>query len=248
MKGNKLVSIIIPNYNSENYISETLQSILEQTYTNWEAIIIDDCSTDNSVFLINKFINLDNRFRLIILNENIGKAKILNLGLKYIIGDYLAFIDSDDIWINRKLEDQLNYMSNGDYSFTFTSYFRFSDVDNYSAIAAKELVSYKMMLKYSLIGYSTVIIDSQLIREMKVPELRKRQDYALWLSLLKITNAHGIDKELTKYRIRKKSLSSNKFEMLYWNFIVYRRVENISIIKSLYYLFWDIYSKISKLK
>lgn len=244
------ISILLSMHNASKFIAETIISIINQTYQNWEILIVDDCSSDNSVEIVNQFSKNEPRIIIYKMERNVGKGVALNVLIQNIKGDYIAFIDADDIWENSKLENQLNFMIENNVGFSFTAYTQFDSNtgNNIRIISTMDVVAYKDMLKYSRIGYSTVMISSKLLHGKKIPELRKRQDYALWLMLLRETNAFGINEPLTRYRVSSNSLSKNKIEMLKWNWLVYRKSEKLDIISSLYYLTWDIISKVIKIK
>ena len=244
------ISIVIPLYNCEKYIEKTIQSVKNQSYTNWEMLIVDDCSTDNSFEIAKAASSSDERISLEKFSKNSGKAVVLEYGIRWATGDFIAFIDSDDIWKTTKLEKQITFMVKNGYLFSHTSYLAFEDfgAKKEKIFTAKKKVTYKDMLKFSRIGYSTVIIEAREFRKISIPNFRKRQDYAIWLKLLHFMDAYGLDECLTEYRLRNDSLSRNKLEMLFWNWRVYRKSENMSLARSLYYLFWDVYSKISGIK
>ena len=243
------VTVIMTNYNAEKYIEETIVSILNQTYTNFELIIVDDCSTDSSLKIIREYENNFKNIKILELKKNQGKGFALAKGLENVSGKYLAFIDSDDLWEPEKLQKQIVYMKKEKLNFTFTSYIKFNiGRDTRKRIYALPKVDYNKMLQYSNIGYSTVIIHVDLLKDITIPIIRKRQDYALWLCLLKKEVAYGLDDPLTLYRVREDSLSKNKFELIKWNWIVYRKYEKLSIIQSVWYLMGDVYSKMFKKK
>lgn len=145
---NKLVSIITPSFNSAEYISKTIQSVLLQTYDDWEMIIVDDCSTDNSVNIINDFVSIDSRIKLIQLQKNSGAAVARNTGIQYAQGRFIAFLDSDDSWNDRKLEKQVHFMLANDYAFTYTAYHKVNELDeNIGNMYIPNKVNYHQLLK-----------------------------------------------------------------------------------------------------
>ncbi len=241
------VSVLITVYNAEKYIENTLHSVINQTLDNIEILIIDDASTDNSVDLIK---NIDDKRIHLFQNEaNIGKGKSLNRLMESIQGEYIAFIDSDDIWKNDKLEKQIAFMVEHSSVFSHTAYKQLDENGSYlKTISAKERVSYKEMLRFSRIGYSTVVIKKSAFYPFTVAPIRKRQDYALWLGLLQKQDAIGLNIPLTDYLVRSNSLSSNKASMIKWNYRVYREILKMNTLCSLYYLLWDVMSKVLKLK
>ncbi|MHA1074052.1 glycosyltransferase family 2 protein [Enterobacter ludwigii] len=235
-----LVSIITATFNSEKFIIDTFRSIQAQTYENWEWIITDDCSTDRTMEILHELQKSEPRIKIYKNKENYGAAVSRNNSLKYRKGDYIAFIDSDDIWYPDKLKRQLDFMGE-DIDFSFTS---FEMVDEaglpYNRIIDHKPLtplSYKDMLKKNAtLGCSTVILRASAFNEIKMPLIRTGQDYATWLSLLKTNKkAYLFPEVLTKYRIVKGSISRNKIKKALRQWEIYRRVEGINIITSSYY-------------
>lgn len=243
------VSIIMPLYNCAKFVEESIQSILEQTYSNWELIIVDDCSIDNGASIVKQY--EDERICLIILKVNGGAAIARNIAIEKASGRYIAFLDADDLWHKEKLSKQISFMQQNQYFFTFTTYEKIIETGERTneVVRAPDKLSYKEQLKYNHIGCLTVMYDSYRLGKVYMPKIRKRQDYALWLKILKggITG-HGLNENLSYYRLRNNSISSNKLEMLQWNWRLYRNVENLSIIKSVYYLCYNVYAKKFKKK
>lgn len=239
-----LVSIITPVYNAENFIEEMIKSVIQQSYTKFELILVDDCSTDSSKEIINKYKKYDNRIKYIKLDKNSGAAVARNKGLEIACGRYIAFIDSDDIWMPNKLEKQIEFMNNNKVGFSFTEYELIDEegkeLNKIMKVCSK--VDYKFLLSNTMIGCSTVIIDKEIIGEFRMPLIRSRQDNATWLSILKKGNfAYGISLPLTRYRIVKNSISRNKFKAIKKQWYVYREIERLSFFIAIkyfiYYLF-----------
>ena len=247
---NELVSIITPSYNSAKFIRETIDSVLAQTYPYWEMIIVDDCSTDGSVEIIGKYIIKDNRIKLIKLSNNSGPAIARNTAIKEAQGRYIAFLDSDDLWYPDKLEKQIEYMNLTECVLSY-SYYDVIDENNNRTnqiYKPKEKLSYNELLKSNSIGCLTSIYDTKIVGKEYMPIIKKRQDYGLWLKLLKkIDYAYCIKEVLATYRIRKGSISSNKLELIKYNWKLFREHEKLSIIKSFYYLNWNIIIKSIKI-
>lgn len=245
MKNNKmpLVSIITPSYNSEKFISETIVSIQRQTYENWNLIIIDDSSKDNSVNIIKSHVLNDDRIKLIHSPINRGAAFSRNIGLSESKSDYIAFLDSDDLWEKDKLKKQLLFMRDNNFSFCFTGYSIINDlgVFNGETVDTKQKgsFSYKDMLaKKATLGCSTVMLYKKTFEGLlNMPLLRTGQDYAFWLKLLKNTNqkAHILPIALTRYRINPNSISRNKLKKAKRQWSIYRNNENLNFVKSSYY-------------
>jgi teichuronic acid biosynthesis glycosyltransferase TuaG len=236
-----LVTIITPNYNTEKFIVECVESVIHQTYTNWELIIIDDCSTDNSVAIIKQLQANDQRIKLIELTKNSGPAIARNAGIKAAKGSYLTFIDSDDLWFPNFISTSLKHIHNSE-GFVFSSYHRFDEFlkPKFKTFIVPNKVTYAAILKSNSISCLTAFINIDLLGKFLMPEVRYRQDMGLWLKYLKKINfAHGIKEPLAIYRIRAHSHSRNKLKLLshQWNF--YRNVANLSVLKSIYFiLFW----------
>ncbi|MFW6389939.1 MAG: glycosyltransferase family 2 protein [Halanaerobiales bacterium] len=248
---NPFVSIITPVYNSERYISETIESVLGQTYINWELIIVDDNSKDKSVDKINNYIGDKNKIKLIELNKNMGSAIARNKGIKLASGKYIAFLDSDDLWHPKKLERQIAFMEENNYVFSFTKYQYITEegskVDKYVSVPRR--ITYRRALLYNPIGCLTAVYNTEILGKMYMPEIRKRQDFGLWLKILKKNKyGHGLNENLAYYRNRKDSISSNKIDLLKYQWKLYRDIEKLSIIESLFYLGCVGFSKLIGLK
>lgn len=236
----KLVSIIIPVYNAEKCIEDTIASIKAQTYKNYEIILVDDHSSDNSVEIIKRHLS-DNV--LLLINDEKGAANARNKGIEAAKGRFIAFLDADDLWDPEKLEKQLNFMEEYDAAFTFTGY-EFADE---FGVSVKKLVQvplkikYKQALKNTTIFTSTVIFDMEkLTKEQILMPCVKSEDTATWWKVLKTgITAYGLNEGLTLYRRSAGTLSSNKVEAIrrIWN--LYRNVEKLSIPYSAYcFCFW----------
>lgn len=232
------VSVITPVYNAENFLSETIESVLSQTYKSFEYLLIDDCSTDNSASLIKEYAESDSRIKYIKLSENSGAAVARNTGLENAEGRYIAFIDSDDMWYPEKLEKQLKFMKENKKAFTYTKYERITE-ENGEVIGAPDFpkkLNYSGLLKNTAIACSTVVIDRQEIGDFRMPLVRKGQDTATWLKILKEHDyAYLLDEVLNQYRAREGSLSSDKFSALKRTWNTYRNIEQLPLYKALYY-------------
>ena len=217
---NQKVSIISPVYNSERFIRQTIDSVLQQSYTDFEFIIIDDNSQDSSSDIIDSY--KDKRINIIRLKENVGAGAARNEGIKRADGRYIAFLDSDDVWHKEKLKKQIDFMTSENVTFCFSSFYLIDDqgskISKYRK--ALEKVDYKMMLKNNYIGCLTAIYDCNTLGKIYMPMERKRQDWGLWLRILSETKeARSIPEPLAYYRVRKDSLSSNKRRLLKSNFL-----------------------------
>lgn len=232
---NSMVSVIVPNYNTENFVVETLKSIFMQTYSNYEVVIVDDCSKDKSVEIIKEYIKGKPRFKIIELKQNSGVAKARNIGMSLSKGKYVAFLDSDDVWYSDKLEMQVNKLLSCDAVLSFTA-IEFVD-ESTNVIKNKrnirENVKYKHLLRNNMIATSTVVVDRNRTQDFEMP-LVPAEDYATWLMLLRNgSSAIGINRVLTKYRKRANSISSNRFKSIKKVFIIQIKFEKIGILKAI---------------
>jgi len=243
-----LVSIITPNFNASKFVVDCLKSVQNQTYGNWEMIIIDDASTDNSVAIIENCISGDDRIRLVKLNENSGPAVARNVGIEASKGDYIAFLDSDDSWISEKLEIQVVFMQKNDIALSFTSYYSVNEhKENKKLIEAKGIVTYKDLLTNNYIGCLTAMYSVSRLGKVYMPVVKKRQDWGLWLKITKNNvKAYGINHPLAWYTRRQNSVSSNKFKLLKYNWIIYRDHEKLNRFQSLYFFIQLFLKKMTK--
>ncbi len=230
------VSIIVPVYNAANYIEQTIQSVLAQDYENWELILVENGSTDDSVAKIQAFD--DKRIRLIIMEGNAGAANARNEGMRQAMGIYVGYVDADDLWRPDKLSRQIAFMQEKNAAFAFTGY-EFGDenaVGTGKIVRVPETLSYKQALSNTTIFTSTVLFDTRLIEKDKLymPNV-KSEDSALWFQILREgVVAYGLDENLVTYRRPANSLSSNKLEAMrrIWN--LYRKQEKLNIFYSMY--------------
>lgn len=236
---NDKVTIITPCWNSSKYIAETIKAVLCQTYTNWEMIIVDDCSTDNSVEIIKGFAEKDSRIKLLIQESNCGAAKARTRAMQEGTGRYMAYLDADDIWKPEKLEKQIEFMKKNNYGFTCTSYEVINDLGEKlnKYIHMLPEVDYVGFLTNNLLQTVGIMVDVQVIEKkyLVMPDLRRRQDAATWLQILKAGfKCYGLDEILAEYRRTENSLSSNKFKAVkgVWN--LYRDIEHLSFPFSCY--------------
>jgi teichuronic acid biosynthesis glycosyltransferase TuaG len=246
---NNLVSIITPSYNSSKFIEECINSVITQSYIDWEMIIVDDYSTDNSRDLILKFAKEDNRINPIFLDENLGAAAARNIAIKQSKGKYIAFLDSDDIWKSEKLEKQLSFMNDRNIAFSFTSYLPMSEdgKEYFNIIKVPEKMTYASYLRNTIIGCLTVIIDKEKTGDFQMPNIRSSHDMALWLLIMKRGfSAYGLDENLAYYRIVSNSNTSKKWKAAKEVWDVYRKVEKLNIIYSVYNFIGYAYNAIKK--
>ncbi len=245
----KLVSIIMPSYNSAEFIGETIESVINQTYSNWEIVIVDDCSVDNTEEVIKKYQEKDNRIKFFKLKENSGVVVARQYAIDCANGEYLAFLDSDDLWLPDKLTIQIKFMEKNNYACTCTAYEKWKNNILKKTINPPLKIDYKMMLLENIVGNSTVIINRKMVGEIKIPNIKKRNDLALWLFLLKkIDYIYGLDEVFMKYRIVENSLSSGKLSLIKYHWILYRDIEKLSLLKSVYLVLnWAVVKTISRI-
>lgn len=221
---NHLVSILTPSFNSEKFISETIKSVQNQTYQNWEMIIVDDCSTDNTVSKISDFLQ-DKRIQLNQLNQNSGTGIARNKALSLAKGRFIAFLDSDDLWKPEKLQKQVEFMISENQPFTF-SFYECIDENGKSLgkiIQAPKIITYNQLFWSNLVGNLTGIYDTDYFGKIAISSTRKRQDWMMWLTILKkIKIAKPITESLAVYRVRENSISASKWSLLQHNYNVYR--------------------------
>lgn len=242
---NETVSIIVPVYNAEKYIVETMEHVVAQTYKDWELLLVVDGGGDDSARVIREYQESrgEGRLRIMVNEENMGAARSRNRGLREAVGRYIAYVDADDLWMPKKLERQLQYMREKQAAFVFTGY-EFADEEGVGTgrvVHVPPQLTYRQALKNTTIFTSTVMFDTQRIpREtLEMPQI-KSEDTALWWKVLREGyTAWGLDENLTLYRRLRRSLSSNKLEAVrrIWN--LYRKAEGLSVPYSMYnFCFW----------
>ena len=222
----ELISIITPTYNCGNFIGETIESVINQTYKNWEMIIVDDCSTDNTKEIVDNYSKRDSRIKYYCLEVNSGAAVARTKAMELAKGDYIAFLDSDDLWMENKLGCQIKIMKENNWNFTSTDYEQI-DEDSKSlnkVIKTVSKIDYNRLLLDCPVGNSTVMYN---VKEKYI---------------------HGINKTLMKYRIRNNSISSNKLKVIKYHWILYRDIEHLSIIRSIFHICYWCIIKIFRIK
>lgn len=232
-----LVSIITPTYNCAKFIGETIETVLKQTYKNWEMIIVDDESKDNTEEIVSQY--NDERIKYTKLKENSGADVARNTAIDKANGKYIAFLDSDDLWEPEKLEKQIKFMKKNNYNITATDYQKIDEEGKLlnKIIKTKEKVDYNSMLLSNSVGNSTIVYNAENIGKFKVPNIKKRNDYALWLQMLKKEKyIYGMPETLMKYRVRSNSISRNKLNLIKYQWELYRKIEQLSIIRSAYHI------------
>lgn len=236
----ELVSIIMPTYNCATFIEESIKSVLAQTYTNWELLIVDDCSTDNTPDVLAPYLSKYPNIHYACLEKNSGPALARSTGLKQARGEYIAFLDSDDLWHPDKLAKQLAFMKEKGVVFTCTGYAQMNERGRLlgTALIPPQKIDYAKMLRLSCpVGNLTVMYDRRALGNQQVPAIKKRNDFALWLQLLhKAPACYGMPEVLATYRIRSQSVSSNKLKLLPYHWHLYHHIEKLNVFKSAWYI------------
>jgi Glycosyltransferases involved in cell wall biogenesis len=247
----RLVSIITPTYNCAKYIGETIKSVQSQTYQDWEMLIVDDCSSDNTNEIVQQFSETDTRIKYICLSSNSGAAVARNHALKLAQGRWIAFLDSDDLWHSDKLEKQIAYMKKINASFSYTRYseIREDGEHNNKIISGPKKIGRIRMLAYCWPGCLTVMYDRKKIGLIQIPPIKKNNDYALWLRISHKAPCFLFDKTLASYRKRSGSISSSSYiSLIEWHYKLFREIENKSVfsaaILTINNIFWGIYKKL----
>ena len=234
----ELVSIIMPIYNSDRFLDLSIASVINQTYKNWELILIDDCSIDQSVVKAKLYCKNDSRIKLVRLDKNSGAAIARNKGIRLAKGKYIAFLDSDDIWFPNKLEKQIAYMQNSNILFCYTAYKKIDEhCNDIITFGVPLAINYYDLLKTCSIGCLTVIYNAEKLGKIYMPLGTRREDYALWLKIMRENNisAFGLNIVLACYRVYSGQSSTKKLEMAKENWILLRKQEKLTPYSALYY-------------
>ena len=250
----ELISIIVPTHNCEKFVKKTIGSILDQTYTNLEVIVIDDYSTDSTVEQIKSI--QTNRIVLLINDKQSGAAFSRNRGIIHAKGEYIAFLDGDDVWHKTKLEEQLAFMKENNYLFSCTNYDEIDENDNSRGVVVSgpRFVDHKTFLKTDYVGCLTVIFKRDIYPDLQIPvDILKRNDYALWLKLSEKATCYRLDKVLASYRRTSNSLSSgNKFKLIKYHEELFQKLYHFGRVKSFIFalrnVFYFIYRRIRYVK
>ena len=229
-----LVSIVMPTYNSSEFVVESIFSIQAQTYTNWELLITDDCSSDKTVKLIQNLASMDSRIKVFQLTENGGAGVARNHSLEKAAGRYIAFLDSDDLWAPEKLEKQLMFMAQLNADFSFTAYNHIDIAGDFlKKIEVPASVDHRSLLIGNVIATSTVIIRREAFQDLNMPNFPRAQDFALWLKLLReVAKAYGLKESLSDYRVTPNTGNRRKFFALKYLYNIFTKQEKKSPIGS----------------
>lgn len=232
----ELVSIIMPSYNTASYIDQTIESVLKQTYQNWELIIIDDCSKDNTDDVVGKY----NDARIIYKKNkvNLGAAVSRNRALKIAKGRWIAFLDSDDLWYPTKLEEQIIFMEENYYAFSYTNYREIDEygIENGIEVSGPKHITKVGMYCYCWPGCLTVMYDASMVEKLEIIDIKKNNDYAMWLKIIKNVDCYHYDKVLAKYRKRSGSISNHGYiKLIKWHYKLFREADERNIIFALFF-------------
>lgn len=251
---NDLVTVVMPLYNCERFVSDAIESVQAQTYENWQLIIVDDCSLDHSKSVVETYLN-DPRIEFIRQEKNSGAAKSRNRAIQMAQGRWIAFLDADDVWYPEKLERQLAFMEENGIGICFTGYETIEESGAVRNIVhVPSTVTYKMFLKNTITCCHTMVVDTQIVdKELILAPIVETgfdypEDLATWLRMLKTTGqcAHGLDDALAKYRKHENSRSSNKLNAVRRTWNQYRRIEQLNPFYASYCLFWQLFHAVGK--
>lgn len=231
------MSIIMPSYNASQFVTESINSVLLQTYLNWELLVVDDCSKDDSVRIVQKFVDIDQRVRLFPLEKNVGAAAARNVAIGQAKGQYIAFLDSDDVWNEDKLEKQLAFMKQNSYAFVFSDYYVMEEDGRKTGNIVRVPISltYHQYLRNTIIGCLTVMIDRKQTGDFRMPLIKSSHDMALWLLIMKRGfKAYGLKEVLAGYRLVSTSNTAKKWKAAKDVWKVYRKIEGLSVLYAMY--------------
>lgn len=234
-----LVSVITPAYNCAKFIGETIESVQAQTYGDWEMVVVDDRSTDDTRQVVEAYVAADPRVRYLCLPENSGAAAARTEAMRMAEGEYMAFLDSDDLWKPEKLERQLTFMRQGRHAFSCTAYEQVDEQGKPLGRVIKTIprTSYNRLLLDCPVGNSTVMYSVREMGKFEVPSIRKRNDDALWLQMLKKEQyIWGIPDVLAEYRVREGSISHNKLDLVKYHWKLYRDIEHLGVLRSAFHI------------
>ncbi len=236
MSKSSTVSIILPNYNSSEYITETIDSIINQTFKNWQLIIVDDHSDAKTKSILKNY-NKNKKIKIYFLNKNKGAAYCRNFALKKTKSSYVAFIDSDDIWEKNKLDMQIKTMKKRKYGFTYTNYKTFKDGEtDFKYVSVPSSFDYKKFIKNTSIATSSMVVKKELLKNIEFTNTKICEDYFFKCQILKKTKAYLINDFLIYYRIRKNSLQSNPFKNFFWIWKINKNFNKLNILENIFSL------------
>lgn len=249
MQKNELVSIITPTYNCGAFIAKTIDCVLAQTYQNWEMLIVDDCSTDNTKAIVGRY--CDSRIKYHCLPHNSGASIARNTALRMAKGRWIAFLDSDDLWTPEKLTTQIQFMLENNYHFSYTEY---EEIDERSlplgvTISGPNHITKLGMFSYCWPGCLTVMYDRNYVGDIQIRPIKKNNDYAMWLKVIKASDCYLLKCNMAKYRKRTGSISNSSYSSLVkWHYRLFRETDSrsapVSLVLTINNLFWGVMKKI----
>lgn len=255
MKDNGLVSIITPTYNCARFIAKTIECVRNQTYPNWEMLIVDDCSTDNTREIVERYHKDDGRVKYYCLPNNSGAGEARNDALRRAKGKWIAFLDSDDLWTPDKLEKQIKFMVSTACHFSYTDYEEIDEEDCPLGVKVSGLsyINKIGMFSYCWPGCLTVMYDREEVGLIQISNIKKNNDYAMWLKAIKKADCYLLKENLAKYRKRRGSISSGSYtSLIKWHYRLFREVEGSSktaaALLTANNLFWGVIKKLFYVK
>lgn len=256
MQNQELVSIITPTWNCASFICDTIHSVLMQTYQNWEMIISDDCSTDNTKEVIEPYLQADSRIKYICNDENYGAAITRNNALKIARGKWIAFLDADDIWLPEKLQKQVEFMVENNYHFSYTEYVEMDEegMETGVLISGPNHVNRRGMYNFCWPGCLTVMYDREHVGLLQIADIKKNNDYAMWLKVCHKADCHLLAEPLAKYRRgRSGSISTHGYvTLIKWHYKLFHEANGNNVVHSLWLTAWNmvfgVYKKLTYVK
>lgn len=255
MKDTGLVSIITPTYNCGKFIAETMESVQAQSHKDWEMIIVDDCSIDNTKEIVEQYQKNDPRIKYHCLPTNSGAAEARNEALRRAQGRWIAFLDSDDLWTPDKLEKQIRFMVSNACHFSYTEYEEIDEEDKSLGVkvSGPQHINKIGMFSYCWPGCLTVMYDREKVGLIQIPNIKKNNDYAMWLKAIKKADCYLLKDNLSKYRKRTGSISSGSYtSLIKWHYRLFREVEGcskpIAVLLTANNLFWGVIKKLFYIK
>ncbi len=242
------VSIIMPSYNTGEYIKESIDSVLAQTYTSWELIIVDDCSTDNTEEIVSEYLS-DSRIRFLKNEKNSGAAVSRNYALREAKGRWIAFLDSDDLWHPEKLEKQIAFMLENDYHFSYTNYIEIDEKSSHNGkcVTGPKRISKHGMYNYCWMGCLTVMYDAEKVGLIQIADIKKNNDYAMWLKVCRKAICYLLDETLASYRKRSGSISNHGYlKLIKWHYKLFREAEKKNPVSALVLTFRNLFFGVIK--
>lgn len=251
---NDFVSIIMPSYNTGRFIKGAIESVLAQTYSYWELLIVDDCSTDDTDAVIKPYL-ADERIRYFKNEKNSGAAVSRNRALREAKGKWIAFLDSDDVWHTEKLERQIRFMNKNGYAFSYTNYIEMDEASKLNGkwVTGPKRISRHGMYNYCWVGCLTVMYDAETVGLIQIADIKKNNDYAMWLKACKMADCYLLDETLAKYRKRSGSISNHGYgKLIKWHYRLYRKAEGrnsiCAAVLTMRNLFFGVIKKIKYVK